>query len=361
MVATQQTQEMAIEKTEKTESLAEFLKRPDILERFAYLYPTQDAAKRHIQSVLIQVASSDPGEYSLQNCSHESVLKSALRAASLRVSVDPAIRQAWLVPRKNKKTNRLECNLQLHYAEVLNRAVRTGVYMWINVGPVYEGETVYQDVYSGFHQVQLAGGLMTSPTLGNGFIKVGERQGKVIGWLGYYETMKRAKCTVYMSIEDIVAFISLHNPYWTTSKAWRENRQTMEQKTVLLSLLRKADLGDPKMQEVRQIVNDEYEPEAETIDGELEYVGGEFDQTPPAPAAPVVIVSAPAPDGKKILTYNVAKEYIVNGKRLDDRSIDELQVMATEKGRAESTLNAIKVVLDFKIGRAMMENKGGAA
>jgi hypothetical protein len=73
--------------------------------------------------------------------------------------------------------------------------------------------------------------------------------------------------------------------------------------------------------------------------------------TTPAQEAP----SAPA--GKKVLTYGIAKEYNVGGKRLDDRTIDELQVMAEDKNKAPSTQTAIRVVLDYKVSQAMNAEK----
>ena len=253
----------------KNEPLHIFMRRPEVLEKFIGLFPDDKQANRFIQSVLILVQSADPGDYSLANCSNESVLRSALRAAALRVSVDPAVRQAWLVPRKNRKTGKIEANLQLHYIELQNRAMRTNRYRTINVSPVYEDETVLQDIYSGLHRVQLKNGLITIPGDLNGFVPVNERAGKYKGWLGYSKTVRGAEQTVYMSVDDIEKFVAQHNPYWTTSKAWKENRKVMEQKTVLLALLRKADLGDPAMEEVREIVNEIDPHEDETVDAEI--------------------------------------------------------------------------------------------
>lgn len=255
----------------KKEPLEIFMSKPETVSKFIGLFSNEQEVRRYVQSVIILVNSSDPGEYSLMNCTNESILNSALRAVSLRVSVDPAVRQAWLVPRRNKKNgNQLEANLQLHYAEIRNRAMRTNRYWFINVSPVYEGETVMVNVYSGFHQIKLANGLMTSPTQQDGFVPVNQRRGKRIGWLGYFKTKKGEEQTVYMSTEDIVAFVTLHNPYWTSSLSWKNNRDIMEQKTVLLALLRKADLGDPDMAEVKDIINADsgFTQDEDVVDGE---------------------------------------------------------------------------------------------
>lgn len=275
---------MATNEIVKSEPLHVFLRKPEVVEKFIGLFPNDTAANRYIQSVLILVQSSEPGDYSLMNCSNESILRSALRAVSLRVSVDPAVRQAWLVPRKNGKTGKVEASLQLHYSELRNRAMRTNRYSFINVSPVYEGCEVFENIYNGLHQVKLASGIMTAPSQQDGFVSVSERRGKVIGWLGYSRTTRGAEQTVYMSVADIEKHISTHNPYWSSSKAWKQNRSTMEQKTVLLALLRKSDLGDPALGEVREILSEGEAHDEETIDAVFE------DEAAPVPApAPGVV------------------------------------------------------------------------
>lgn len=259
----------------KQESLSEFLQKPEVAKQFSGLFKTEQDANRYMQSVIILVETSDPdGEYSLQNCSNESVLRAALRAVSLRVSVDPAARQAWIVPRRNKKTGKIEAGLQLHYSETKNRAMRTNLYQCINVSNVYEGETVMLDVYSGLHRIKLANGLITHPEETTRFVPVNERRGKVKGYLGYSKRIRGQEQTVYMSIEDIEKFVSRHNPYWDKSPSWKgDNRTVMEQKTVLLALLRKEDLGDPRNSEIREVLNEsDYGDDADIVDGEPEFV-----------------------------------------------------------------------------------------
>jgi recombination protein RecT len=268
----------------KSEPLQIYMRKPEVVEKFIGLFPNDRAANRFIQSVLILVQTSDPGDYSLQNCSNESVLRSALRAASLRVSVDPALRQAWLVPRFNGKTRSLEAGLQLHYAEIYNRAMRTGRYQVINVSAVYEGERVFENIYTGFHQIALPseampdGLLMTLPSVRSGFVEVGSRKGKEIGLLGYYKTTKGAEKTVYMSIGDIEKHVAQYNPSWQKSKAWRENRKTMEYKTVLLQLLKKADLSDDGLSDIKEIIDAEGQEDADTVEGET--IESEIDAEP---------------------------------------------------------------------------------
>lgn len=300
------------------EPLEEFLARPEIVNQFISLFGSDGPAKRYVRSVAILVSMSDPGEYSLRNCTNLSIFNSALRAATLRVSLDPALRQAYLVPRHNKKNNgALEANLQLHYAEIRNRAMRTGRYSFINVSPIYEGEVVTVNIYSGIHQVILKNGLVTAPTQRDGFVPVSERRGRVIGWLGYFRTTKGAEQTVYMSIEDIIAHVTIYNPSWAGSSSWKNNRVAMERKTVLLALLRQADLGDPDMAEVRDIIHGDatFQEDEDILDAEVsesDFGDGENQEnseqraettqkqtpaTPKSAAAPVAPAAQNKPEG----------------------------------------------------------------
>ena len=327
----------------KSEPLALYMRKPEVLEKFIGLFPDDKTANRYIQSVLILVQTSEPGDYSLQNCSNLSILRGALRAASLRVSLDPALHQAFLIPRNNRKSGKLEANFQLHYAEIRNRAMRTGRYWFINVSPIYEGCEVFENIYNGLHQVKLANGLMTAPGTQDGFISVSEKRGKVIGWLGYFETTKGAKATAYMSVEDIEKHVSKHNPYWASSFGWKNSRATMEQKTVLLALLKKADLGDPTMDEIKNIVDeDEHEsdgPDLAAIDA-LEGHAVEIK----AEAQPIEMSEAEARyvDAGEVLTPK--------GARLADCTDEVLKVAAKSANHPE-VAKAAQERLDYKAAK----------
>lgn len=386
---------------EVPESLYAHIYRPDVVKMFADALGGDKEAMIYIQSVMVLVQSAEPGEeYSLRNCSNRSIVRAALRAVTLRVSVDPAVRQAWLVPRKNKKTGQIEACLQLHYAEVRNRAMRTRLYRHINVGPVYEGETVYENVYTGLHQVQLATGTMTQPTpvdFDDGWVPVGLRKGKIIGWLGYSERTNGTKQTVYMSVQDIETFITGIQEWGLKSFAWKNHRQTMERKTVLLALLRKEDLGAPDGARINQVLEeaeDSGDQDENVVDGELRYEFDEAAQAGPIPApavaspVPVSPVTSPAPAStktpaplpnvggpigttaynrpgteqkityRKELRYEVAKDYFIGEKRLGDMTIDELEMQAQNPKRASSMLQAIQVVKSHKVDEAMKAEKG---
>lgn len=265
-----------IQKAEE-KTLAEYLRSDKIIARFEALMNKREAAQ-YIQNVIILVESDEKeGEYNLRNCTFASITKACLRAASMKINVDPSNRQGWLVPRKKKtKDGRevFEATLQLHYAEIRNRAMRTGLYQVINVSPVYDGETVMEEPFSGLHVIRLKSGVEIMPGMKNGFIPVNERRGKVIGWMGYIKPWKGAEVTHYMSVDDIENYVSGYNPFYKRSFAWTgKGREVMEQKTVLLTMLReKADISGTQAAELREIVNGggSINSDDEVIEGEAQ-------------------------------------------------------------------------------------------
>ena len=253
------------EKVEKSEivkstnvSIAEYLRQAENFQKFSDILG-KDAAP-YVQSAIIAASSTND----LLACTPKSVFRAALRAASLGLSCDPAVKQAWLVPYDVKvKAHKAmvdgqevfipehwekEAQFQPHYLGLYFLAMRTGKYWIINVGPIYDGQRVFENPLTGLHAVQETNGLMGQPQSYNAAysrdVTVRRSQGKkIIGWLGYYKTTKGFEKSVYMSCEEIAEHAEKHvkgydkNPNWQDAK----KRETMEMKTVLRALLNWAD------------------------------------------------------------------------------------------------------------------------
>lgn len=308
---------------------------------------------RFARSVMILVASADPNDnYSLLKCSPDSIVSAAMRAANQHVSLDPSDRQAYLVPRWNNKRKTIEAVFQLHYSEVRARAWRTNRYLIINVAPVYEGETVYENVYSGLHQVQLKSGLMTVPGQQNGFVPVNERRGKVIGRLGYLKFKNGGEITVYMTTQDIIQQVEKGNQSWAKSTAWLNHRDTMESKTVLLALLRKADTSPDEMAKFTGEQDGGEIPEDAAVDGIVTDGHDELPAVSAEPAEPVTVTKPteeenlsllgfgepePEPKPLKLTPRPSALDGLANPKALVDAGICE------SIAQAVTALNATKM------------------
>lgn len=233
--ATDETMQVAIEiasKAKATQRIAAYLGSEAVLKRFADIMGDRHAAA-YVNSVLTVVRGSE----ALQACSLDSIFLTALRAATLGLSCDPSLGEAYVVPFGAR------AELVVGYKGLYDMAVRTGKYRYINVAPIYEGVVVEENPISGFHSL------------------TGHRQSnKVIGWLGAFEMVTGYAKTLYMTVEEIHAHAKAKAKAYNSPKSgWNTDTQAMERKTILRLLLRRWGYFDPAV--VRQL--DEIEnPEA---------------------------------------------------------------------------------------------------
>lgn len=263
--------------------ISEYLKRPEAILQFAEIMGAKEA-KAYIKSVLIVVMDSPE----LMKCTPRSILKSALRAATLKLSCDPAMKQAWIVPyNKNIGTRQSpqwvkEAQFQPHYYGLYNLAMRTRLYTIIHVHPIYAGQRVLENPLTGLHSVMEEDtGIVGKPTAYlPGLIDVTTRRKKdltVIGWLGYLEGRDGSKKSVYMSIAEIDDHARTYVKEYEKNPNWNDpnKRPTMEMKTVLRQLLNWTDKSSDTQEErdLSSALNAEESPE--TIEGETHEDEGE--------------------------------------------------------------------------------------
>jgi len=278
-------------------AIANFLRQPENVEQFTQIMG--HAGKSYVQSVIIAVANNEQ----LMACTPPSIMRSALRAASLELSCDPSLRQAYLIPRNRKVKGKngqadawvKEATFQPHYNGLYTLAMRTGKYWVINVSPVYEGSEVYEDMLTGLHTVVLENGLMTGNEQVARLRKVSDKNGKkAIGWLGYFKTKKGSEKSVYMTVEEIEKHAAkFSESYQNNGSLWKstEHHSTMQMKTVLIALLKWADMSGSENSILRQAMEPETEEEtqehadhSDVIEGESYPVeeGSDFDKNLPA-------------------------------------------------------------------------------
>jgi recombination protein RecT len=228
------------------QSITQYMRNDLVKSRFAEVVGDRNAGA-YIASVLLAVANDQSGL--LRQASPESIYISALRAASLRLSVDPSTGQAYLVPFRNKGT--MTATLIIGYKGLYDMAIRTGRYRYINVGKVYEGEIAEEDRISGFHRLE------------------GRRTGNaIIGWIGAFEMTNGYGKTIYMTIEEIHAHAKRYSKSYTNSGSlWQCDPKVMERKTVLRMLLRRWGYLDPADVAVIDSVDEDNQGiELETVD-----------------------------------------------------------------------------------------------
>lgn len=198
-------------------------------------------AMAYISSVLLEVANTP----ALQDCTPQSIIIAAMKAATLGLSCARETGQAYLVPFRDHGTPK--ATLVVGYRGIEQLALRTGKYRYINVARVYEGQTVDED--------QLTGRIAIT-----GFRKEG---GKITGYCLYFELLKGYSKAFYMSVEDLWAHAERYSKtFRSDSSLWKTETDKMMQKTVLRLGLSKYGYLDPFDRSVLEAF-DESEPTSE--------------------------------------------------------------------------------------------------
>ena len=209
----------------------------EVQKRFVTLLGDR-VGRAYVESVVIAVANNGD----LQKCSASSIMISAMRAASLHLSVDPLLHQAHLVPMGK------DAMLILDYRGLQQLSINTGYYEIAPfVGEVYEGETVkLKNRFSGEVEV------------------IGERTSNiVIGWLAYFKGKQGDERWLYMSNEDCDAHGKKYSKSFSSARsAWTTDREKMRRKTVLRMLLTRYGNFSP---EIKSAIMQEDVVEGETF------------------------------------------------------------------------------------------------
>ncbi len=189
------------------DKLRAYMRSDDMLARFAEVVGSNNASA-YVSSVLLAVASNE----ALMACSPASIATAALRAATLRLSCDPSIGQAYPVPFKGKAT------LVIGYKGLKDMAIRTGRYRYLHVARVYDGQVVQEDQLRGVHNI------------------VGARKADapVIGYLLYFELTNGFSKTFYMTTVEILEHAKQYSKSYARSDSpWKTSTDAMMAKTVL--------------------------------------------------------------------------------------------------------------------------------
>lgn len=207
----------------------------EVKRRFVNLLGDQ-AGRAYVESVVIAVSANEK----LQECSPKSIMVSAMRAASLKLSVDPIYKQAHLVPMKNEAT------LIVDYHGLVQLSVNTGYYeIAPNVFEVYEGEDVKLERFSGKVTIE------------------GEKKSEtIIGWCGYFKAKNGTERWLYWTNEECDAHGKKYSKaYNSPLSGWNTDREKMRRKTVLRNLVSRWGNFSPQVANI--IMQDEPAIEAQ--------------------------------------------------------------------------------------------------
>lgn len=221
-----------------------FGRSPSNLAAFADL--VGEDARAFIGSALTAVRFSP----NLVDCDPESIFSSALRAASVRLSCDPSLGHAYLVPFRDNKAGTKKAQLIIGYKGIYQLALRSRQYELINVSTIYEGQEVVEDCLTGEVRV-----------LGRARIRSAATR---IGQLAFFRMVDGYSKALYMTKEEIHDHARRYSRgYEKRDGVWQTNAEAMEKKTVLRLLLIRWGYLDPAA--ARLIESDEAPEEGQPV------------------------------------------------------------------------------------------------
>ena len=162
----------------------------------------------------------------IQNCEPNSVINAALQAAILNLSISPSLGQAAIIPYNSKKGKKAQ--FQIMKNGLVQLCLRTNRYRHLHVAPLYEGEQITEDRFTG--KITLAGN------------RTGD---KIIGRVGYLQLTGGFEKYLYMSDEAILEHAQKYSKTWdrvdkcfTSGTPWATSFDKMADKTVLKMLIK---------------------------------------------------------------------------------------------------------------------------
>lgn len=185
------------------------------------------------------------GDY-LQKCDPRKIIAECLKAAQLNLPIIKSLGYAYIVPFKGVPT------FTIGWKGLVQLALNTGKYKYINTDAVYEGQEVKRNYLSGAIEI------------------IGEPESdKAIGYFAYIQLLNGFEKTVYMTTEEIERHAIKYSPQ--SAKAgkltgvWKDNFDAMAKKTVLRRVL---NFG-PKSTAMQKVEDEEIRHVQQSVQAEV--------------------------------------------------------------------------------------------
>lgn len=231
---------------------------------------------------LASILNATRTNLALKDCTPQSVISSAMVAATLKLPIDGSLGFSALVPYRNK--GQMEAQFQIMTKGFVQLALRTGQYKGIYVGPVYEDEYHGFDIITGDVDIRpVAGGIREQCD-----------ESLAVGYVCNFKLVNGYECTRYWTMAEILAHGKRYSKSFDNQYGlWKNNLPAMASKTVLKNTLSKWGILSTTMQiavKFDQSVARGYDRPVEEI--EADYVDNSEEE--PEPSAPEEIVKPAA-------------------------------------------------------------------
>lgn len=221
-------------KQERPSGVSNYLANIKMKARFEEILGKKAAG---FMSSIINV-SNLPG---LRDVQPQSIIASALVAATLDLPIDPNLGFAYLVPYNTKDGTEFvkKAQFQMGYRGFVQLAMRTGQYKTINATEVYEGDIK--------HINRLTGEIE--------FNEDNTKREKIVGYIAYFRLINGFEKSLYMATEEMEKHAKKYSQtyksnkdYIVKSSKWTTDFDPMATKTVLKLLLNKYGILSIEMQ-----------------------------------------------------------------------------------------------------------------
>lgn len=116
--------------------------RAAIIRRFSDVNIPESTATKELSFAMQAIAGSEQ----LQQCDKNSLLAAIVNIANIGLTLNPASKEAYLVPRWNNRLKVLEAGLQPSYVGLMKLVMQTGAVKSVVCNVVYEGDYFEMDV-----------------------------------------------------------------------------------------------------------------------------------------------------------------------------------------------------------------------
>ena len=224
--------------TQQPKSVANFLNLPTTSK---FLEATLAEKRAEFVSNLIAMADSDTN---IAACDPAALMKCALNATALNLPLNKNLGYAYIIPYKGVPS------FQIGYKGIIQLAIRTGAYRFINATEIREGEIIRNKI------------------TGEITFKKDNPSGKVVGYLAFLELMTGFTASLYMTEEEIenhaLRFSKMYaadKQYKSAKSKWSDPdaRPKMALKTVLKGLLGTYGLMTTEFAKAFEVDNDNAE------------------------------------------------------------------------------------------------------
>lgn len=205
-------------------------------------------------SSVINVAKSP----SLADAEPNSIMASAVVAATLDLPIDPNLGFAYIVPYNDKKQGKI-AQFQMGYKGFIQLAMRSGQYKTINAAPVFENDLKKINRLTG--EIEFNDNPETST--------------KIVGYVGYFRLINGFEKALYMTREELEIHGKKYSQSYKSNKdwvvkqsLWTTDFDSMATKTVLKLLLSK--YGPMSIEMQTAIKSDQASFNKDVINGDID-------------------------------------------------------------------------------------------